>query len=304
VITRIATAVKAVTPAALWPFVRSAAYSAVASVPAPIRFYRSYIAGWFFDLSGDIYRSDGMSFRIPRHLTTRIVRGRFHADTHERAQRLLIDRHLPSDGKVLELGACLGIVSCFINRKLDEGRDHIVVEANPHLIEVIVENRDRNGCRFAIEHCLVSRTSDGSFYLSGNVLLSSASERTSTLVRVPVQTVEQLQEKNCIEVDTLFMDIQGGELEFLSQNRKLLSRCRCVILELHPATIGQEGCDRCRRMLADVGLAFVEKQGASEAWIRHAGFSPARISMTRAGAKAEPGGTDCVSTGSEAPGGT
>jgi FkbM family methyltransferase len=259
---------KAVTPAPLWPYVRSAGYSAIAAIPPPIRFHRSYVGGWLFDLSGNTYRSDGLVFTIPRELTTRTVRGRFYADTHERAQRRLIERHLPVDGKVLELGACLGIVSCFINTRLQDKRSHVAVEANPKLIDVIETNKQNNNCGFAVEHCKLSRSQDASFYLNNNPLLGSTEQKTKKVVKVPVRTVEEVEAAHSVRFDSVFMDIQGGELDFLRENQELLSRCRCMILELHASIIGDEGCAACRSLLTEAGLTFVEKRDVSEAWLR------------------------------------
>ena len=89
-----------------------------------------YVAGCYFDIRGGMYLTDGLTFEVPREHTTRQMRGRFAVDTYERPERTLVSKYLPPRATVLELGGCIGVVSCTVNRMLDRPDKHVVVEAN------------------------------------------------------------------------------------------------------------------------------------------------------------------------------
>ena len=75
------------------------------------------------------------------------------------------------------MGACLGVVSIIVNKKLNNKEHHVCVEANTDLIPVLQKNRDNNDCKFKIENSIISKTSDGVFYIYDNVVAGSAHRR-------------------------------------------------------------------------------------------------------------------------------
>src|SRR5690349_11685444 len=111
------------------------------------------IQGWLFDLSGGRFKADGCVFEIPREMTTRTYRSCFWSGEYEEEERELIHKLLRPDDRVLELGACLGIVSCVTHRHLTAPAKHVVVEGNPRLIPCIERNRALNQGTFTIENC-------------------------------------------------------------------------------------------------------------------------------------------------------
>ena len=108
-------------------------------------------SGWLFDRLGGEYRLRGMRFIVLRELTRQGFRGPFLLGLYEMPERLLL-HHLPTDSTLLDLGGCLGVLSCLANRRLRNPAGHVVVEANPALIPVLTANRDRNGARFTVVH--------------------------------------------------------------------------------------------------------------------------------------------------------
>lgn len=233
-----------------------------------VRFARDYIPGLLFDTFQKEYRTEGMSFEVPRELTTRIHRARFFRDTHELDERDLVRQYIQPGDTVLELGACLGVVSCVINARLADRGHHVAVEANPALAGVLDRNRARNQAGFVTEICLVSRTSDGSFFQNECMVMSSGHMREGKRVQVRVRTVEEIERQHGLRFDTVFMDIQGGELDFVRENPELLSRTRLLILEMHPHIIGRAACDECRAGLRAAGLQLIEERGLVEVWGR------------------------------------
>lgn len=230
--------------------------------------WRDYRDGWLFDLFEREYRTEGLEFEVPRNHTRLRDRARFRTDTHESHERRLIKEYLPADGSVLELGACLGVVSCVVNRLLVDRTRHVAVEPNRELIPVLTRNRDRNAASFHIVQALVSSHSKGAFYVADCPTTSSADKASGRMVQVPVVTVPQLEATHGLRFDTLVMDIQGGERAFFLENPEVLERCRCVILEQHPHIIGPEGAEEVRARLRTGGLHRIATSGLVEAWRR------------------------------------
>lgn len=232
------------------------------------RAWRQYRDGLLFDWFDREYRTGGLAFEIPREHTRLRDRARFRNDTHEMHERRLVERFLPADACVLDLGACLGVVSVVANRRLQHRTRHVAVEPNPELIPVLTRNRDRNAARFRIEQALVSRDSDGTFYVCDCPTMSSAHKATGRSIRVPVLTVEEIEARHGLRFDTLVMDIQGGEHGFFEENRNLLKRCRCVVLEFHPHIIEERRCEQSRALMREAGLQRAAVSGLVEAWCR------------------------------------
>jgi FkbM family methyltransferase len=226
------------------------------------------LQGLLFDLNGGRFHADGCTFVIPTELTTRTYRACFWKGTYEEEERALVKRWIRPNDSVLELGACLGVVSCVTNKLLDEKSRHVVVEANPLCIPTLRRNKELNRSEFQVEHCAVGQPPELTFYLHPTYIVGGNAQRvTERPVRVPAKALLQF-EKESGPFTALIMDIEGGELEVLKQSADLLKRFRIVIVELHEFAIGQEGVSACREMLRAAELTCVDQCGLTEVWQR------------------------------------
>lgn len=152
---------------------------------------------------------------IPFDQTDLKFRGQFPINFYERQERKYLKQFLPPSATVLELGACLGVVSCITNRMLANPAQHVVVEANPDVIPVIQENKSRNNCSFHIEHCMLSNEPVNEFFIGKSLLTSSVRRQGIEKILVPGKTLSDLEKQYGLSFDVLMMDIEGGELDFL-----------------------------------------------------------------------------------------
>jgi FkbM family methyltransferase len=222
-------------------------------------------AGLYFDLFQRCYRTEGMSFIVPREQTTLSLRGKFAVDSYELTERSLVKRHLPRAATVLELGGCIGVLSCVINRRLDHPSAHVVVEANPKLIPVLERNRDSNGARFRIENGAISRRSSAKIAISRDMDSSTIGPFG---LPVATMTLEQLEAKHGVVFDAIVMDIEGGETAFIDENIEKLRRIEFLMVEFHPAALGDATITRLRSVLRDAGLRKVDDMLATEVYAR------------------------------------
>src|SRR5947209_7788184 len=102
----------------------------------PLRKFKHSIVlpslGALFDQRGGRFHTDGCTIEIPKNPATRPIRYRFLLHTYESRELRMVRRFIHQDDSVLELGACLGVVSCVTNRMLRDRTRHVVVEANPN----------------------------------------------------------------------------------------------------------------------------------------------------------------------------
>ncbi|WP_374157614.1 FkbM family methyltransferase [Mycobacterium sp. G7A2] len=254
---------------ARFPWLRAALRAAWHSVDfLRVRKSRSYIHGLLFDLKGGTYSTEGMSFRIASDQFPRSFRSRLYFDIYEAPERELAHRWIEPGASVLELGGCIGVVSCVVNKLLEHPRNHVVVEANPTLIGVLSQNRDANGCSFRIENCIVSRAAEAEFYISGIMTASRKDSGVGKRIAVSAKPLEELEDQYGIKFDTLILDIEGGEFDFFTENCTRLEEVKLVILELHRRILSPHELEVCTSILERAGLVRVDAQDETEVWAR------------------------------------
>ncbi len=228
------------------------------------------LGGLLFDLKGGQFHADGCVFEIPKNVTTRTYRACFLVDDYERDERELIRKFIRPEDRVLEFGACMGIVSCITNRLLADRSAHVVVEGNPRLIPAIHRNSALNGCGFLVENCAGSNEREATFYLHPVYVVGGTTDRKSSVgVRVPGRSVAELTERYG-PFTALIMDVEGSELSLLQADPSVLASYRLIIIELHPWAIGEDGVEKCRELFRAAGLSKVGETGITEAWERSA----------------------------------
>ncbi|HLP92734.1 MAG TPA: FkbM family methyltransferase [Saprospiraceae bacterium] len=224
------------------------------------KFYtKLYLAGTYFTLFEKTYKVEGLDLIIPFHLTDIKFRGQFPINFYEKQERRYLKQFLPKNATVLELGACLGVVSCITNRLLEHPERQVVVEANPNVIPIIEENKARNHCKFNIEHCIVSSQPVNTFFIGKNILTSSNLRKSAEQITVTGKTVAQLEQQYGLTFDVLIMDIEGGELGFLRENREKLEQFNVVFMEIHPhpEILSAEDVAECLAIMEAAGLQKV-----------------------------------------------
>lgn len=231
------------------------------------------LGGLYFTHVAKTYKVAGLEFHVPLELTDLEFRGRFVTGEYEAEERRQLKAHLRADATVLELGACLGVVSCLTNRLLDRPERHVVVEANPTLIPWIERNRAQNDGCFHVEHCLITDQDQADFYLHHLIVGGSATRATARKITVPGKTIQQLEATYGLTFDTLIMDIEGGEYRLLYDYRTELRRFRQIFLEIHPFCniLTEEQAAECEALLRTAGFTLRLQDGFFQYWERMPG---------------------------------
>ena len=228
------------------------------------------VLGLIFDVRGGKFRVDGCEIEVPKDLTTRTYRGCFMIGDYEAEERELIRRYLKPEDSVLELGACIGAVSCTTNKLLKDKTRHVVLEGNPKLIPCLERNREFNQSGFTVLNRAASEEKSVTFYLSDEFIVGGTAQRASKHpVTVEGSSLRDL-DKEFGPFSALVMDIEGGESDVIPPSVDFLSKCRVVVWETHDWACGADKTEECRKALAAAGLKHVATEGDTEAWLRHA----------------------------------
>ena len=219
--------------------------------------------GRFVGMPTDIVRLDGCKFTIARDSVPANVVDLLLSDLYEEPERKALQKFLDPQLPVIELGACIGVVSCLTNRRLQQPEKHVVVEANPALLPLIEQNRARNDCHFRIVHAAVSQGAETiTFNVDDNILASSVHSGEREGVVVSTVTLERLLNDHGFERATLICDIEGAELQLVEHELKTLSeRIVTIIMELHDRIVGEAPTRQMLSSLESAGFEIVSRDG-------------------------------------------
>ncbi len=229
---------------------------------------RRFLGGVYFTHFQKVYRNNNLVIHIPFELTDYTFRGRFFFDSYEEEEARYLAKHLNPSSKVLELGSCLGYVSCLTNQLLEDPTQHVVVEANPRLIPWIEKNKTANNSGFHIENVLISKEPNNDFYVHDLIVGGSSKRKTKEKISVPGTTFQGLRDTYDIDFDTLIMDIEGGELELFRNFKDEIGLFRQIFVELHPFAniLTNAESQECEDILASLGFAIVVRDGNFQIW--------------------------------------
>ena len=216
--------------------------------------------GRFVGMPTDIVRLDGCKFTITRDRVPANVVDLLLSDLYEEPERHALQKFLDPELPVVELGACIGVVSCLTNRRLKHPEKHIVVEANPSLLPLIQQNRARNDCHFKVVHAAVSHGVETiTFNVDDNILASGLHGGEQGVV-VSTVTLERLLNDNGFERATLICDIEGAELQLVEHELKTIGeRVTTIIMELHDRMVGQEPTQQMLTSLESAGFKIASR---------------------------------------------
>ncbi|MDU9376999.1 hypothetical protein McpSp1_16430 [Methanocorpusculaceae archaeon Sp1] len=140
-----------------------------------------------------------------------------------------VDKYMPIENPVIELGAGVGVLSTYVNDRLILPVNQISVEPNPYLQPSLSQTRDANMAGFTIVPKAVAYGSQNvTFAVGSNIVKNRITDNSIFVetVTVPTTTVQQLASDARFSNNiTLIMNIVGyehdvgqREPEFLKNN--------------------------------------------------------------------------------------
>ncbi|NAS12339.1 FkbM family methyltransferase [Poritiphilus flavus] len=240
----------------------------MSAIKSFLRNPRQYLAGVYFSLFKKVFQKNGLSIHIPFELTDVPFRGRFMLNKYEKEEATYLAKYLPQNATVLELGSCLGYVSCLTNKILADKQAQVVLEANPALIEWIRKNKEVNECGFHIENAIISKQKQNEFFIHDLIVGGSTKRKTAKRLEIEGVSIPEIEEKYSLNFDTLIMDIEGGELDLFRSEREDLSKFKLIFYEVHPFAniLSEEEALECEGILKEIGFQMVLRDGNFQIW--------------------------------------
>jgi FkbM family methyltransferase len=214
------------------------------------------VVGRLVELTGNWVRMDGLRYSVA---TSQISTG--HKSTllfglHELEERELVRRWIPRDIPVIEFGAGLGVVSCLTNRRLKSPSQHVVVEANPGMIDVLLRNREVNRCRFEVLNCAIAYDADTvSLHFAGEFVGSTVEHSYDGAITVATTSAAKIMKTYGFEQAGIICDIEGAESAFIERELASLGeRIQYILAEMHPKILGAGAVDELICRLNEFGF--------------------------------------------------
>lgn len=227
-----------------------------------------YLIGLIIKITNLPIYTAGFKIKFPRNMTV-LEQGHCILGGYEKNERKLLNKYLCATDSVLEMGACIGVVSLTINKILVEKTKQVSIEPNPEMIGYLKENKKYNHGQFHIENCIVSRANKIDFYIGGKAFLSSSTLGSGKKIMAVGKSLEDLMSQY-FEFTAVIMDIEGGELEFFRSFDLKMTKIRLIVWETHcsPTMLSEIELDECYNLLKSYGFYLLEKSSNVEAWIR------------------------------------
>lgn len=189
-------------------------------------------------------------------------------ETHEKA--MCHDFLKPSDS-VLEIGAAIGFIGIYCQKKLGIKNYHSV-EANPRTIDMLKRNYQLNGLspnlwNFAIgpRDGQIELNVDCEFWENSIVQMPNPSLGRKTM-DVPCLTLQSLLNRLQFQFNVMIIDVEGAE-QFIDFD-SIPSSVNKIIIELHPKLIGPEKTFAIVAQLISNGFRVVREENATFMFVR------------------------------------
>ncbi len=178
---------------------------------------------------------------------------------YEKPEREAVLHYLQPHWNVIELGGCIGVVSCITNKLLENPANHLVLEVNPLVLPFLKSNRDANGCAFQIMDKALAYDSETVTFKPmsdfwGNSLHHDGGQPPVT---VKTTTLANLLQGRQFDNFALICDIEGQEYELISREPETIRKAELIVLEVHPHIIGNEKVEFLLSTLKDLGFRIL-----------------------------------------------
>jgi FkbM family methyltransferase len=219
---------------------------------------------------------DGCNFSI-RGVPV-LLRRELISKPYEYPERISIRQFIDCRLPIIELGGCIGVVSCLANRLIGPSLKQVVVEANPKLVPIIQANARRNGCDLEVVNAAICdkkgfvsfHVGDGEFSQLASSLLDDGSMRSS--VEVPACSLAELLERFAIQDCNLICDIEGSEYDLVQHELDVITlRVSRIIMEVHPHLLGLTKIDSLIFKLKTAGFVLASRVDNVIAFMKDSG---------------------------------
>lgn len=205
-----------------------------------------------------VFRCDGMRFELPRRRGYNRMSWALRHGEYERQEIEVATQGLDRSRPLLEFGSGAGVVSCSLNRLLEDPSAHHAYEMDGGLLAVNRRNRAHNDARYTLYHAaLAPGLNSVALQGSGAWMAQQAGPGND------VATVSLREAVSAFEGPVnVIMDVEGMERDVVLQEAEVLRRHVAFFsAELHPRLYGAAGAVAIIRRLQDLGFRLETATG-------------------------------------------
>ena len=209
------------------------------------------------------FRPHGVGVVIPKGIDDDIRYQMTRGRTYEEPEGRFVKKALSTGMNVIELGGSLGVISALIRSVIGKEALHIIVEANPTLIDTCRANATRgvDGAKTEIICAAIDYSGNATvtFANSGGAHVGMVSEDGNGIT-VPAIKLTDIVSELGNERFALVCDIEGMEAALFDNESGLLEQIDAIILETHPDAYsdGAATADRIINTCESAGLILIE----------------------------------------------
>jgi glycosyl transferase family 25 len=150
--------------------------------------------------------------------------------TYETTEQWIADTFISREAVVLELGGRYGVVSVHINKKLNNTKNHCVVEPDRAVFKQMFCNILQNKCKPHVFNGVISKT-PLFFKQNGTASIAREDKCSCDAYIVPNKSLDQLISETGLKFDTLVADCEGCLEKFIDENIKYLDTFKMITFE-------------------------------------------------------------------------
>ena len=216
----------------------------------------------------------GIPVRIPASRELELRYNLARGAPYEVPEGRMVQAYLPKGLNVIELGGCFGVISAVIRRSIGPEALHIIVEADPDLARLCLENGsigarpDRTQVvAAAVDY---SGRATVTFSQGHNANVGHLAKAGEAGLTVPTVTLAKLAQRLPEGAFGLVCDIEGAEAAMFAAETTLLNRIAVIILETHPQAYaeGTAALNRITNQIHTAGFDRVDVEDAVMAFVR------------------------------------
>ncbi len=212
---------------------------------------------------------------IPDRYFHKDLLDRFKENRYEIEEYNIVNNFFNKNDNVLEIGSCLGYVTNLLSKKVNLV---ITIEANPELKESLnlcISNNNLNNVKFYNTYISNNSNKNIDFQTYDNIVAGSGDREDKEINNVrgwgntqkiyTITPTKLIDIENINLINSLVLDIEGGELKFIEENKEFISKnVNKICIELHGHLMKDINFDiKCLRLLNELKFKIIKKDGVS-----------------------------------------
>ena len=192
---------------------------------------------------------------------------------YENTEIRFVSKYLPVGVPVVELGSSIGVLSCFIKKRIGTAARLVCVEAHPEFGQIIAQNLSNNHLLANVDIVNTAVSVPGCESVTFTTCPDNVSGRirpddvglAGQTVTVAAASLCRIVSEHGLTQFCLVCDIEGAEATFILGDPGSLAQCSHCIIELHDTThLGRRvyADELLEALIARAGLSLVDRRGA------------------------------------------